>query len=125
MSEGPLLQVSGLTAGYGKIVVLRDVALTIGGGEAVALLGPNGAGKTTLRRAMSSMLVNGANKMIRRTACCAAYCSAAAVPIEKPTTELRVSSSAEVVPKCRASAASVCSVPLRKLAGEGLPVRAP
>ncbi len=52
----PLLQVSGLTAGYGKIVVLRDIALTIGAGEAVALLGPNGAGKTTLLRALSGLL---------------------------------------------------------------------
>ena len=52
----PLLQVSGLTAGYGKIIVLRDIALTIGAGEAVALLGPNGAGKTTLLRALSGLL---------------------------------------------------------------------
>jgi branched-chain amino acid transport system ATP-binding protein len=52
----PLLQVAGLSAGYGKIVVLRDIALTIGAGEAVALLGPNGAGKTTLLRAMSGLL---------------------------------------------------------------------
>ena len=52
----PLLQVSGLSAGYGKIVVLRDIALTIGAGEAVALLGPNGAGKTTLLRAVSGLL---------------------------------------------------------------------
>ncbi|WP_428672561.1 ABC transporter ATP-binding protein [Reyranella sp.] len=55
-NQGPLLQVSGLTAGYGKIVVLRDIALTIAAGEAVALLGPNGAGKTTLLRAMSGLL---------------------------------------------------------------------
>jgi branched-chain amino acid transport system ATP-binding protein len=52
----PLLEVAGLSAGYGKIVVLRDVALTIGAGEAVALLGPNGAGKTTLLRAVSGLL---------------------------------------------------------------------
>src|SRR4029079_12941154 len=52
----PLLEVSGLSAGYGKIVVLRDIALSIGAGEAVALLGPNGAGKTTLLRAMSGLL---------------------------------------------------------------------
>ena len=52
----PLLQVSGLSAGYGKIGVLRGIALTVGAGEAVALLGPNGAGKTTLLRAMSGLL---------------------------------------------------------------------
>jgi branched-chain amino acid transport system ATP-binding protein len=52
----PLLEVAGLSAGYGKIVVLRDVALTVGAGEAVALLGPNGAGKTTLLRAVSGLL---------------------------------------------------------------------
>jgi len=51
-----LLEVAALSAGYGKIVVLRDVALTIGAGEAVALLGPNGAGKTTLLRALSGLL---------------------------------------------------------------------
>jgi branched-chain amino acid transport system ATP-binding protein len=51
-----LLQVDGLSAGYGKIVVLRDIALTIAPGEAVALLGPNGAGKTTLLRALSGLL---------------------------------------------------------------------
>src|ERR1700759_933523 len=56
MASDPLLQIGGLTAGYGKIVVLRDIALTIGAGEAVALLGPNGAGKTTLLRAMSGLL---------------------------------------------------------------------
>ena len=54
--QEPLLEVAGLSAGYGKIVVLRDVALTIGAGEAVALLGPNGAGKTTLLRAISGLL---------------------------------------------------------------------
>jgi len=54
--QSPLLEVAGLSAGYGKIVVLRDVALTVGAGEAVALLGPNGAGKTTLLRAVSGLL---------------------------------------------------------------------
>jgi branched-chain amino acid transport system ATP-binding protein len=52
----PLLAVHGLSAGYGKIGVLRDVGMTVGHGEAVALLGPNGAGKTTLLRAISGLL---------------------------------------------------------------------
>jgi branched-chain amino acid transport system ATP-binding protein len=52
----PLLEVSGLSAGYGKIGVLNGIDLTVGAGEAVALLGPNGAGKTTLLRAISGLL---------------------------------------------------------------------
>jgi branched-chain amino acid transport system ATP-binding protein len=52
----PLLDVTGLSTGYGKISVLRGVDLNVGSGEVVALLGPNGAGKTTLLRAMSGLL---------------------------------------------------------------------
>jgi branched-chain amino acid transport system ATP-binding protein len=52
----PLLQAAGLSAGYGKIRVLRDIDLSVGAGEVVALLGPNGAGKTTLLRALSGLL---------------------------------------------------------------------
>ena len=52
----PLLDVAGLSTGYGKIGVLHGVDLTIGAGEVVALLGPNGAGKTTLLRAVSGLL---------------------------------------------------------------------
>ena len=52
----PLLEVRGLTAGYGKIGVLQGIDLTIGAGEIVALLGPNGAGKSTLLKAVSGLL---------------------------------------------------------------------
>jgi branched-chain amino acid transport system ATP-binding protein len=52
----PLLEIAGLSAGYGKIGVLRGIDLTVGEGEIVALLGPNGAGKTTLLRAISGLL---------------------------------------------------------------------
>jgi branched-chain amino acid transport system ATP-binding protein len=52
----PLLEIAGLSAGYGKIGVLNDVSLAVGRGEVVALLGPNGAGKTTLLRAISGLL---------------------------------------------------------------------
>ena len=52
----PLLDVAGLSTGYGKIGVLRGVDMTVGAGEVVALLGPNGAGKTTLLRAVSGLL---------------------------------------------------------------------
>jgi branched-chain amino acid transport system ATP-binding protein len=52
----PLLDIAGLSAGYGKIGVLHGVALSVGVNEVVALLGPNGAGKTTLLRAVSGLL---------------------------------------------------------------------
>ncbi len=52
----PLLQVRGLSAGYGKIGVLAGIDLVIGAGEVVALLGPNGAGKSTLLKAISGLL---------------------------------------------------------------------
>jgi len=52
----PLLDVAGLSAGYGKVGVLRGVDLHVGTAEVVALLGPNGAGKTTLLRAVSGLL---------------------------------------------------------------------
>ena len=52
----PLLQIKGLSAGYGKIGVLNGIDLAVGKGEIVALLGPNGAGKSTLLKAISGLL---------------------------------------------------------------------
>ena len=43
-----LLDVQGLTAGYGEAIVLTDVTFKIAEGQALALLGRNGMGKTTL-----------------------------------------------------------------------------
>jgi branched-chain amino acid transport system ATP-binding protein len=55
-APNPLLQISGLSAGYGKIGVLNSIDFQIGAGEIVALLGPNGAGKSTLLKAVSGLL---------------------------------------------------------------------
>jgi branched-chain amino acid transport system ATP-binding protein len=52
----PLLAIGGLSAGYGKIGVLKAVDMVVYPGEIVAMLGPNGAGKTTLLRAISGLL---------------------------------------------------------------------
>ena len=51
-----MLELRGVTAGYGNHVVLRDVDLVVPDQGVVAVLGPNGAGKTTLLRVASGLL---------------------------------------------------------------------
>jgi branched-chain amino acid transport system ATP-binding protein len=51
-----MLELRGVTAGYGGHTVLRDVTLVVPDRSVVALLGPNGAGKTTLLRVASGLL---------------------------------------------------------------------
>ncbi|MDR1595648.1 MAG: LPS export ABC transporter ATP-binding protein [Puniceicoccales bacterium] len=41
------LSAENLKKSYGKRVVIKDISVSVGGGEIVGLLGPNGAGKTT------------------------------------------------------------------------------
>jgi len=50
------LELTSVTAGYGRTVVLRDVDLAVAPGTVAALLGANGAGKTTLLRAASGLV---------------------------------------------------------------------
>ena len=51
-----LLEVAGLSAGYGPVQVLRDITLHVDEGEAVALVGANAAGKTTLLRTINGII---------------------------------------------------------------------
>ncbi len=49
-------EVCGLSAGYHKEPVIRDISFTVRRGEILALIGPNGAGKSTLLRCISGQL---------------------------------------------------------------------
>ncbi|NKE44310.1 ABC transporter ATP-binding protein [Roseomonas frigidaquae] len=51
-----VLEVSGVTAGYGPAEVLFGVDLTLERGEVAALMGRNGAGKSTTMKAIMGML---------------------------------------------------------------------
>src|SRR5690242_5944968 len=52
----PTLAVEDLTAGYGGVIALHGVSLSVGQGAITAVLGANGAGKTTLLRAISGLV---------------------------------------------------------------------
>ncbi|MGH2915008.1 MAG: ABC transporter ATP-binding protein [Solirubrobacteraceae bacterium] len=51
-SAGVVLEVSGVTAGYGGAPVISDVSLSTRPGRITAIVGPNGAGKSTLLKAL-------------------------------------------------------------------------
>jgi ABC-type branched-subunit amino acid transport system ATPase component len=51
-----LLEVSGLSAGYGPVNVIRGIDLEVRPGEVLALLGANGAGKTTTLMTLAGVL---------------------------------------------------------------------
>jgi branched-chain amino acid transport system ATP-binding protein len=44
----PLLAVSGISIGFGGLLALDEVSMSVNHGEVVGVIGPNGAGKTTL-----------------------------------------------------------------------------
>ncbi len=51
-----LLEVKGLTAGYGPAVIVHDVDLCVSSREIVCIVGPNGAGKSTVLRAIAGQI---------------------------------------------------------------------
>jgi branched-chain amino acid transport system ATP-binding protein len=53
----PVMELSSVRAGYGRIDVLHGVDLSLAPGEVYALLGPNGAGKSTTLAVASGQIV--------------------------------------------------------------------
>lgn len=51
-----MLELKGVSAGYGGFQALFDISMTVKAGEAVAVIGANGAGKTTLLRVISGLI---------------------------------------------------------------------
>ena len=60
----PVLEVIGLSAGYGAAPVVRGVDLSVSSAEVVAVLGPNGAGKSTLLKALTGRLHPSAGRVL-------------------------------------------------------------
>jgi branched-chain amino acid transport system ATP-binding protein len=54
--ENPVLDVTGLSGGYGRVEVLHDVSLTVGHSEFVTVIGSNGAGKSTLMKMLTGLI---------------------------------------------------------------------
>jgi branched-chain amino acid transport system ATP-binding protein len=51
-----MLEIAGISAGYSRVPVLRDVSISVGEGQFVSIVGPNGAGKSTLFKTISGVL---------------------------------------------------------------------
>ncbi|MHB8469579.1 MAG: ABC transporter ATP-binding protein [Gaiellaceae bacterium] len=54
--DRPFLTVAGLSAGYSRVPVVKDVSVEVALGEIVLVMGPNGAGKSTLVKAITGQL---------------------------------------------------------------------
>ena len=56
ISSGSVLEIRGLSKSFGKKQILRDINVTVRGGEVFGFLGPNGSGKTTTIKLMLGLL---------------------------------------------------------------------
>ena len=57
LEREPLLEISGLHAGYGKVQVLHGVSFSVEKGQVMALIGASGSGKSTALRCIDRLEV--------------------------------------------------------------------
>lgn len=51
-----LLNLQGITGGYGEADIINDLSMTVRDGEIIVIVGPNGAGKSTAMRSVFGLL---------------------------------------------------------------------
>jgi ABC-type branched-subunit amino acid transport system ATPase component len=66
VSDGVVLEVRDLVAGYGEVNILHDVSIAVRDASFVSVIGPNGAGKSTLLKAIYGILVPRAGSVVLR-----------------------------------------------------------
>src|SRR5437660_7593096 len=59
-----MLEIRGITAGYGQFTALWEVGLRVAAGETVAIVGTDGAGKTTVLRVIACLVRPRAGELI-------------------------------------------------------------
>ena len=64
LDTAPFLELSGLSAQYGKTLAVNHVSLRVARGELVSLLGPSGCGKTTTLRMVAGLIKPSAGRIM-------------------------------------------------------------
>jgi branched-chain amino acid transport system ATP-binding protein len=64
--DGALLEVRDITIGFGGVLALDEVSMSIDSGEVVGVIGPNGAGKTTLFNVICGFVHPSSGRIIYR-----------------------------------------------------------
>ena len=98
---GPLLEIRGLAASYGRAQVLFGLDLAVASGQVVALVGRNGAGKSTTFRAVMGLLPASAERLAFRGARPPARAA-------RPGRRSGSLPSSPTSPRCAAGAATPC-----------------